>query len=102
MIHSFGRDFPMGVEGSLFLGPAGTGGLDMALKVYGLRTHPGGHLTSAIAHRLLWRAMIRVRSVSKSFGRVRAVRDVTFEVGRDEVVGLLGANGAGKTTTIRM
>ena len=46
--------------------------------------------------------MISVRSVSKAFGRVYAVRDVSFEVGRGEVVGLLGANGAGKTTTIRM
>ena len=46
--------------------------------------------------------MISVRAVSKSFGRVSAVREVSFEVGRGEVVGLLGANGAGKTTTIRM
>ena len=46
--------------------------------------------------------MISVRSVSKSFGRVAAVHEVSFEVGRGEVVGLLGANGAGKTTTIRM
>ena len=46
--------------------------------------------------------MISVRAVSKSFGRFSAVRDVTFEVGRGEVVGLLGPNGAGKTTTIRM
>jgi ABC-2 type transport system ATP-binding protein len=46
--------------------------------------------------------MIRVRAVFKSFGGIRAVRGVTFEVGRGQVVGLLGANGAGKTTTIRM
>src|SRR5262245_18949001 len=46
--------------------------------------------------------MIHVRAVSKSFGRVRAVRGVSFDVGRGQVVGLLGANGAGKTTTIRM
>jgi ABC-2 type transport system ATP-binding protein len=46
--------------------------------------------------------MISVRGVSKSFGRVKAVDAVGFEVGRGEVVGLLGANGAGKTTTIRM
>jgi gliding motility-associated transport system ATP-binding protein len=46
--------------------------------------------------------MISVRGVSKSFGRLHAVRDVSFEVGRGEVVGLLGANGAGKTTTIRV
>jgi ABC-2 type transport system ATP-binding protein len=46
--------------------------------------------------------MISVRQVSKSFGGVRAVRGVSFEVARGEVVGLLGANGAGKTTTIRL
>jgi ABC-2 type transport system ATP-binding protein len=46
--------------------------------------------------------MIQVQGVSKSFGGIRAVRDVTFEVARGEVVGLLGANGAGKSTTIRM
>lgn len=46
--------------------------------------------------------MISVQRVSKSFGSVRAVHDVSFEVGRGEVVGLLGANGAGKSTTIRM
>src|SRR5712671_529060 len=46
--------------------------------------------------------MIRVGSISKAFGRVQAVRRVSFEVPRGQVVGLLGANGAGKTTTIRM
>jgi ABC-2 type transport system ATP-binding protein len=46
--------------------------------------------------------MINVRHISKAFGRVRAVQDVSFEVAPGQVVGLLGANGAGKTTTIRM
>ena len=45
---------------------------------------------------------IKVRSLSKSFGPVEAVIDLTFDVGPGEVVGLLGANGAGKTTTMRM
>jgi ABC-2 type transport system ATP-binding protein len=46
--------------------------------------------------------MISVRNLSKSFGATRAVRDVSFEVARGEVVGFLGPNGAGKTTTMRI
>jgi ABC-2 type transport system ATP-binding protein len=46
--------------------------------------------------------MISIRNISKAFGRVRAVQNVSFDVPRGQVVGLLGANGAGKTTTIRM
>jgi ABC-type multidrug transport system ATPase subunit len=47
-------------------------------------------------------AMLRAESVSRRFGTVTAVDDVTMHVGPGEVVGLLGANGAGKTTLIRM
>jgi ABC-2 type transport system ATP-binding protein len=46
--------------------------------------------------------MISVRSLSKSFGTTRAVREVSFDVARGEVVGFLGPNGAGKTTTMRI
>ena len=45
---------------------------------------------------------IEVLNVTKSFGAVKAVDDVSFEVRRGEIFGLLGPNGAGKTTTIRM
>jgi ABC-2 type transport system ATP-binding protein len=45
---------------------------------------------------------LSVEHLSKSFGAVRAVQDVSFTVGHGEIFGLLGSNGAGKTTTIRM
>lgn len=47
-------------------------------------------------------SVINITNVSKSFGKVRAVNDLSFEVKQGEMFGLLGPNGAGKTTTIRM
>ncbi len=46
--------------------------------------------------------MITLENVSKQFGSVTALQDVSFEVAKGEVVGLLGPNGAGKTTTMRI
>lgn len=46
--------------------------------------------------------IIHVDQLQKTFGAFRAVDGVSFEVGRGEIFGYLGANGAGKTTTIRM
>ncbi len=45
---------------------------------------------------------IRTRSLSKSYGPVRAVKHVELNVRRGEIYGFLGRNGSGKTTTIRM
>ena len=46
--------------------------------------------------------MIEVQGLSRSYGELRAVDEVSFEIGRGEVVGLLGHNGAGKTTIMKM
>ena len=46
--------------------------------------------------------MIELEGVTKLYGRSVGVRDLTFSVGKGEVVGLLGPNAAGKTTTMRI
>ncbi len=46
--------------------------------------------------------MIRVENLTKSYGSVQALKDVSFTIEPGEIVGLLGPNGAGKTTTIKI
>lgn len=46
--------------------------------------------------------MIRIDSLSKDFGSVKAVRSISFSLNDGEIVGFLGANGAGKSTTLKM
>jgi branched-chain amino acid transport system ATP-binding protein len=45
---------------------------------------------------------LEVDDISKSFGGLKAVANVSFSMGRDEIVGLIGPNGAGKTTLLRL
>jgi len=45
---------------------------------------------------------VKAKNLSKSFGKFKAVNNISFQVERGEIFGFLGANGAGKTTTIRM
>jgi len=45
---------------------------------------------------------IEIRGLTKRFGSIEAVDDLTFDVPRGHVTGFLGPNGAGKTTTLRM
>jgi ABC-2 type transport system ATP-binding protein len=47
-------------------------------------------------------AAVELRSLSKTFGPIEAVHDVTLQVERGEVFGFLGPNGAGKSTTINI
>ena len=46
--------------------------------------------------------LLDIQGLSKTFGTIKAVDDVDFNVGRGEVLGFLGPNGAGKSTTMRM
>ena len=46
--------------------------------------------------------MIEVQHLTKQYGRVTAVNDLSFRVERGEILGFLGPNGAGKTTTMRI
>ena len=47
-------------------------------------------------------SLLEVKNVTKSFGGIIAVNDVSFEIRREEMVGLIGPNGSGKTTLIRL
>ena len=46
--------------------------------------------------------ILEVRNLSKSYGGVKAVNNVTFSVNKGEIVGLIGPNGAGKTTSFNV
>src|SRR6059036_1171796 len=46
--------------------------------------------------------MIEVQNLTKHYGPVTAIRDVSFSVAPGEILGFLGPNGAGKTTTMRI
>ncbi|MCL1813587.1 MAG: ATP-binding cassette domain-containing protein [Treponema sp.] len=46
--------------------------------------------------------MIEVESITKRYGSTEAVKDVSFSVGKDQVLGFLGPNGAGKTTIMKI
>ncbi len=50
----------------------------------------------------MYKQAIKVDKLSKHFGDFKAVDEISFEVGKGEIFGFLGANGAGKTTAMKM
>src|SRR5262249_46365780 len=64
--------------------------------------HVGRRMAFAGDGRAMTDVAIDVRHLSRSFGELVAVRDVSFQVRRASIFGLLGPNGSGKSTIIRM
>ena len=46
--------------------------------------------------------LVEVKNLKKNYGSKEAVKDISFTIKKDEILGLLGPNGSGKTTTIGM
>ncbi len=46
--------------------------------------------------------LVEVKNLKKNYGSKEAVKDISFSIQKNEILGLLGPNGSGKTTTIGM
>ena len=70
----------------------------MWILEYGV--NPAGKLKRGSAPHL--KTMIVTQNVTKYFGRFQALKNISFEIRKGEIVGCLGQNGAGKTTLMRL
>jgi branched-chain amino acid transport system permease protein len=64
-----------------------------------------GHASEAVTSRRrpkVGRTLLEVRNLSKSFGGLKAVQDVSFSVSEGQILGIIGPNGAGKTTLFNL
>src|SRR5258705_11911446 len=61
-----------------------------------------GETMSALEETRTVEAVVESRELSKNYGSLRALDEVSFEVRRGEIFGLIGADGAGKTTAFRI
>jgi ABC-2 type transport system ATP-binding protein len=66
------------------------------------RGDPPANPAPASSDRTAHEAVVRVSSLTKQFGDLIAVKELTFSLERGTVTGFLGPNGAGKTTTLRL
>src|SRR5215470_9112936 len=70
----------------------------------GAHPEPSVHVVAGSAQgtRMATEAELRIEGVSKHFGGVQAISQVSMEVRRGEIVSVIGPNGAGKTTLLNM
>ena len=83
-------------------GDADTTTSAQGVSVASLRIDESNRLPSQRSAPSIGTTLLEARHLSKSFGGVHAVRDVSFVVRAGETVGLIGPNGAGKTTTFEI
>jgi ABC-2 type transport system ATP-binding protein len=76
--------------------------VDLFSLPFGARRRRNHRLSLLAVLRSVMTAMIHIDSLTKSYGATTAVKGISFDVGKGQVVGFLGPNGAGKSTTMKV